>query len=408
LSPSACGLRIYALICGIDGGRELKSLTVGPWSSAQQSIHETVLSHATADCRIHACPAKEQLNLPVLGSAQSLRPDIVDARLTGSSSRDVSGTGIANNPGGETAQYVLFDAHSFHPEKKTMPQSQPKPPFPEQGLKPPGQEHKMDPRPKYEADQYRGSDKLQGKVALITGGDSGIGRAVAVLFAREGARVAFTYLPEEETDAQETIDGVRREGQEALGMAGDVRDPSFCSSVVEKTVSRFGRLDILVNNAAYQKHLSGLDQIDDQQWDRTFKTNIYGYFYMARAAVPHMKPGSAIVNCGSETGLEGSGGLLDYSATKGAIHAFTKALAQNLVEKGIRVNCVAPGPVWTPLNPAELPAGKEKDFGSKTALGRPAQPEEIAPAFVFLASNVDSSFISGIVLPLLGGLTTAG
>jgi NAD(P)-dependent dehydrogenase (short-subunit alcohol dehydrogenase family) len=201
---------------------------------------------------------------------------------------------------------------------------------------------------------------------------------------------------------------VQREGQEAVAMAGDVRDPSFCRSVVEKTVSRFGRLDILVNNAAYQKHLSGLDQIDDQQWDRTFKTNIYGYFYMARAAVPHMEPGSAIVNCGSETGLEGSGGLLDYSATKGAIHAFTKALAQNLVEKGIRVNCVAPGPVWTPLNPAELPEGKAKDFGSKTPLGRPAQPEEIAPAFVFLASNVDSSFISGMVLPLLGGLTTAG
>jgi NAD(P)-dependent dehydrogenase (short-subunit alcohol dehydrogenase family) len=293
-------------------------------------------------------------------------------------------------------------------EGEEMPQAPPKPPFPEQGLQPPGQEHEMDPRPQYEAAQYRGSEKLRDKVALITGGDSGIGRAVAVLFAREGAQVAFTYLPEEESDAQETIEAVRQEGQEAVAMAGDVRDPSFCRSVVEKTVDHFGRLDILVNNAAYQEHLGGLDEIDDQHWDRTFKTNIYGYFYMARAAVPHMKSGSAIVNCGSETGLEGSGGLLDYSATKGAIHAFTKALAQNLVEKGIRVNCVAPGPVWTPLNPAELPTGKEKEFGSKTAMGRPAQPEEIAPAFVFLASNVDSSFISGIVLPLLGGLTTAG
>jgi NAD(P)-dependent dehydrogenase (short-subunit alcohol dehydrogenase family) len=186
-----------------------------------------------------------------------------------------------------------------------------------------------------------------------------------------------------------------------------VCDPGFCREAVERTVRALGRLDILVNNAAFQQHQPSLDAISDEQWDRTFRTNVYGYFFMARAALPHLKPGSAIVNVGSITGLEGSGQLLDYSATKGAIHAFTKSLAQNLLEKGIRVNCVSPGPVWTPLNPSDKPAEEVKDFGKKTPMGRPAQPDEIAPALVFFASEGDSSYITGEVLTLLGGGTTA-
>jgi NAD(P)-dependent dehydrogenase (short-subunit alcohol dehydrogenase family) len=191
-------------------------------------------------------------------------------------------------------------------------------------------------------------------------------------------------------------------------LPGDVTQPEFCREAVERTVNHFGKLDILVNNAAFQQHQSGLEELSEEQWDRTFKTNIYGYFYMAKAALPQLRQGSAIVNCGSVTGLQGSKHLLDYSSTKGAIHAFTKALAQNLVEKGIRVNCVAPGPVWTPLNPADQPAEKVAHFGEQTPMKRPAQPEEIAPAFVFLASEADSSYITGEVLTLLGGETTAG
>lgn len=284
----------------------------------------------------------------------------------------------------------------------------PDPPFPEQHLDPPGVEAEMSPRPRYEAPDYRGSGKLEGKVALITGGDSGIGRAVAVLFAREGADCALVFLEEEIEDGEETVKAIENEGGRGLSIVGNVRDPDFCREAVERTEKELGGLDILVNNAAYQRHRDGLEDIDEEQWATTFETNIYGYFYMAKAAVPRMRPGAVIINSGSITGLEGSAHLLDYSATKGAIHAFTKSLALNLVEKGIRVNCVAPGPVWTPLNPAELPDGAEKDFGAKTPMGRPAQPEEIAPAYVFFASNADSSFISGEVLPVLGGGTTAG
>ncbi|HEV7279344.1 MAG TPA: SDR family oxidoreductase [Pirellulaceae bacterium] len=283
----------------------------------------------------------------------------------------------------------------------------PEPPFPRQPIAPPGDEHAMHPRPKYSAPNYRGSDKLSGKVALITGGDSGIGRSVAVLFAREGADCAILYLSERE-DAEETQRAIEKEGRRALLIEGDVRDAAFCRQAVQRTVDQFGKLDILVNNAAYQQHTGGLEEIDEEQFDRTFKTNIYGYFYMAKAALPHLKEGAAIINTGSITGLEGSKGLIDYSATKGAIHAFTKSLAQSLVEKGIRVNCVAPGPVWTPLNPAERDYDDYKSFGKQTPLGRPAQPEEIAPAYVFFASNVDSSYVTGEVLTLLGGATTAG
>ncbi len=285
---------------------------------------------------------------------------------------------------------------------------QPKSPMPAQHQPKPGVESKLDPRPRYQAPHYRGADKLRKKVALITGGDSGIGRAVAVLFAREGADVAFTYLPEEETDAQETVQAIEAEGRRALSISGDIQEPQFAAQTVKQVVADLGGLDILVNNAAYQQHQKSLEELSDEQWDRTFQTNIYGYFRMAQAALPHLKKGSAIINTGSITGLEGSKHLLDYAATKGAIHAFTKSLAQNLVEKGIRVNCVAPGPVWTPLNPSDKPAKEVAEFGADTPLKRPAQPEEIAPAYVFFASEVDSSYVTGEVLTLLGGDTIAG
>ena len=291
---------------------------------------------------------------------------------------------------------------------RTQQQHEPKPPFPPQHQDKPGLESKLDPRPNYLAPLYKGSGKLDGKVALITGGDSGIGRAVAVLYAREGADVAIVYLPEEQSDAEETRQAVEQEGHKALLLTADVTDPAACREAVEKTVAELGRLDILVNNAAFQQHQESLEAITDEQWEHTFRTNIFGYFYMARAALPHLKPGSSIINCGSITGLEGSAKLLDYSSTKGAIHAFTKSLAQNLVDKGIRVNCVAPGPVWTPLNPSDKPAEAVAKFGQKTPMKRPAQPEEIAPAFVFFAAEGDASYITGEVLTLLGGETTAG
>jgi NAD(P)-dependent dehydrogenase (short-subunit alcohol dehydrogenase family) len=285
---------------------------------------------------------------------------------------------------------------------------QPKPPFPKQHQPKPGSEAKLRPRPRFRAEEYRGAGKLQGSVALITGGDSGIGRAVAVLFAREGADVAIVYLPEEARDAKDTERAIVAEGRRALLIPGDVTDFDFCQKSVQLTVRELGKLDVLVNNAAFQQHQDRIDEITQEQWDLTFKTNIYGYFYMVKAALPHLKKGAAIINTGSITGLDGNDRLLDYASTKGAIHAFTKSLAQNLVEKGVRVNCVAPGPVWTPLNVADQSAEKVAEFGSKTPMKRPAQPEEIAPAFVFFASNVDSSYITGEILTLLGGETTAG
>ena len=286
-------------------------------------------------------------------------------------------------------------------------QQQPRPPFPAQHQRKPGLESKVQPRPEYQAPLYKGSGKLKDKVALITGGDSGIGRAVAVLYAREGADLAIVYLPEEQSDAEETRRAVQEEGRQALLLPGDVTDPDFCREAVESTVEELGKLDILVNNAAFQQHQESLEKITEEQWDHTFRTNIYGYFHMAKAALPYLRPGSAIVNCGSVTGLQGNKELLDYASTKGAIHAFTKSLAQNLVERRIRVNCVAPGPVWTPLNIADKPAEKASKHGEKAPIERPAQPQEIAPAFVFFASEADSSYITGEVLTLLGGETTA-
>lgn len=295
--------------------------------------------------------------------------------------------------------------------RRTRPEERirqyPKNPLPKQHQDKPGIEADVRPRPQYQAPHYRAAGKLEGKTALITGGDSGIGRAVGVLFAREGADVAFTYLPEEQRDAEETVRAIENEGRRCLAIEGDLTDLRFCKSAVEQTVKTLGQLDILVNNAAFQQHQASLDELDDEQLQRTFTTNILAYFRVTKAALKHLRKGSAIINTGSITGLEGSAKLLDYSATKGAIHAFTKSLAQNLVEKGIRVNCVAPGPVWTPLNPSDRDAADVATFGADQPMKRPGQPEEIAPAFVFFASNADSSYITGEVLTLLGGETTA-
>ena len=282
------------------------------------------------------------------------------------------------------------------------PRKQPENPLPKQHQRKPGHEHKLDPQPRYLAPDYIGSGKLEGLAALITGGDSGIGRAVAVLFAREGADVAITYLSEHK-DARATKAAVEDEGRRCIAVAGDVRDPRFCERVVKRTVKAFGRLDVLVNNAAYQQHRKSLQDIDDEQLQRTLQTNIAGYFHMARAALPHMGEGASIINTSSETALFGSKHLLDYSATKGAIDAFTRSLAANLLERGIRVNAVAPGPVWTPLNPSDKPADKVAGFGQDSDMGRPAQPEELSPAYVFLAAPACASYISGVVLPVMGG-----
>jgi len=287
---------------------------------------------------------------------------------------------------------------------------EPVPPFPEQHQEGVGLEQKLDPRPRYKAEAYRAAGKLKDKVALITGGDSGIGRAVAVLYAREGANVAITYLPEEQPDADETKKAVEAAGAACLAIPGDLTDAAFCDDVVEQTVRRFGKLDILVSNAAHQNRKPSLTDVTDEEFDATFKTNIYSYFRLSRAALRHMKAGSVIIATSSETGIKGSKKLPDYSATKGAINAFTKSLAIDLIDKGIRVNAIAPGPVWTPLNPSDdgmTPKDVAK-FGQDSPMGRPAQPEELAPAYVFLASNADSSYITGTVLQVMGGETTGG
>jgi NAD(P)-dependent dehydrogenase (short-subunit alcohol dehydrogenase family) len=283
------------------------------------------------------------------------------------------------------------------------PAEQPAPPLNQPHLTKPGIESDMELKPRFMAEHYKGSGKLQGQVAIVTGGDSGIGRAVAVLYAREGADVAILYLNEHE-DAAETARCVEAEGQRCLTVAGDVKDMAFCKEAVEQVVSTFGRLDILVNNAAFQEHAMSLMDLTEERFDETMRTNVYGYFHMAKAALPFLKQGAAIINTGSVTGLKGSGHLLDYSATKGAIHAFTMSLASNLLPQGIRVNAIAPGPVWTPLNPADQPPEKIAKFGQDTDMHRPAQPEELSPAYVFLASGVCSSYISGIVLPITGSV----
>jgi NAD(P)-dependent dehydrogenase (short-subunit alcohol dehydrogenase family) len=269
----------------------------------------------------------------------------------------------------------------------------------------PGHESELEPKPDWRP-RYPGSSRLKGKVALITGADSGIGRAVAALFAREGADVAILYLCEHD-DAAKTKQIVEQEGRRAITIAGDIGDKSFCENAVKQTVDRLGRLDILVNNAGEQHYDKDIRDITEEQLKRTFQTNIFGMFFLTQAALPHLKQGSAIINCTSETMYAGSAGLLDYSATKGAITAFTRSLAKNLVKKGIRVNGVAPGPIWTPLNPSGgQPPERIPEFGKDTPMGRPGQPNEVAPSFLFLACE-DASYMTAQVLHPDGGDTTS-
>ena len=284
--------------------------------------------------------------------------------------------------------------------------------FPAQHQSHPGLEAEMSPKPRSFGDEYRAAGKLEGKVALITGGDSGIGRAVAIFYAREGADVAIVYLREEQRDADEVRQEVEELGRRCLLIPGDVTDAKFCRRAVAKVVEELGKLDILVNNAAFQQSQEKPEDVSDEQFEHTFRTNIFGYFYMAKAALEHLEEGGAIINTGSETGLEGNKHLLDYSATKGAIHAFTKSLAQMIVDdkRKIRVNCVAPGPVWTPLNvvDSDEKGEKVKKFGKSVPMKRAGQPEELAPTYVFLASNADSSYITGEIIRVMGGNTQAG
>ncbi|MFD0666409.1 SDR family oxidoreductase [Ramlibacter sp. MAHUQ-53] len=282
------------------------------------------------------------------------------------------------------------------------PQPQPEQ-LPAQHLPRPAQEADMELKPRFLAPDYRGSGKLEGMAALVTGGDSGIGRAVAVLYAREGCDVAIVYLASHD-DAQETKRYVEAEGRRCELIPGDVTDSAFCREAVARTLEAFGHLDILVNNAAFQLHAHAIADVSDERLEETLRTNVCGYFYMARAAVPHLQRGASIINTGSVVGLRGSGELLDYAATKGAIHAFTLSLARSLVDQGVRVNCVAPGPVWTPLNPADREAGAVAKFGQSTDMKRPAQPEELSPAYVFLAAPCCASYITGLVLPVTGSV----
>lgn len=270
----------------------------------------------------------------------------------------------------------------------------------------PGIEAEMTPRPRAEDPSQRGSGKLDGRVAVITGGDSGIGRAVAIAFAKEGADVSVMYLDEHQ-DAEETRRLVEEKGRRCLLIAGDVGDEGFCRQAVERTVRELGRLDVVVNNAAEQHEQQSLEDISREQLERTFRTNIFGYFFLTKAALRHLGEGSAIVNTTSVTAYRGSGHLIDYASTKGAIVAFTRSLAQNLAERKIRVNAVAPGPIWTPLIPASFPPDKVESFGKDVPLGRPGQPEEVAPCYVFLASD-DASYMTGQVLHPNGGEVVNG
>jgi NAD(P)-dependent dehydrogenase (short-subunit alcohol dehydrogenase family) len=274
--------------------------------------------------------------------------------------------------------------------------------FPKQHQKKPGHESQLKPQPMYDAPGYKGSEKLQDKVAIITGSDSGIGRAVAVLYAREGADVVIVYLDEHE-DAEETKRAVEKEGRKALLISGDIRNQKFCQEVVAKTLKEFGKLDILVNNAGFQMHATQFEDVTEEALDMHMKTNLYGTVFMSQAAVPHLKNGSAIVITGSVTGLVGNGDLPIYATTKGGLHMFARSLSENLIHRGIRVNVVAPGPVWTPLNPSDSGGKDVEKFGQATPMKRAAQPEELAPAYVFLAAPCCSSYITGEILPVIGG-----
>lgn len=276
-----------------------------------------------------------------------------------------------------------------------------RPPLPEQQQSVPGSTEEMTPRPDHGEESYKGSGRLRNKKAVITGGDSGIGRAVAIAFAREGADVLISYLNEEE-DAQETARWVEKEGRKAVLVPGDIQDPAHCREIIDKAVEEFGRVDILVNNAAYQMTFKELTDISDEEWDTTFRTNIHAMFYLTKAALPHMKEGGSIINTTSINADKPNETLLPYATTKGAIQNFTGGLAQMLAKKGIRVNCVAPGPVWTPLIPSTMPPEKVKEFGKSYPIGRPAQPAELAAVYVMLASD-EASYISGATVAVTGG-----
>ncbi len=293
---------------------------------------------------------------------------------------------------------------------RTEPQvlSEPAPPYPKQRQQPPGSEQDVELRPRYQAERYRAADKLHGKVALITGGDSGIGRAVAVLYAREGADVAIVYLPEEQPDAEETRRAVEAEGRKCLLLPGDLAEASFCHDAVERTVRELGDLNILVQNSAHLNSQLDLSQLSYEDWDRSFKVNVYSYFHLVQAARPHLKAGDSIIATASEEALKGSDTMIDYAASKAALVNFTKSIAFHLAKDGVRANVVAPGPTWTVLNIADpnMPEEGLANLGSEGPMGRVAQPEEMAPAYVYLASDADSSYTVGEILAVTGGLTT--
>jgi NAD(P)-dependent dehydrogenase (short-subunit alcohol dehydrogenase family) len=287
--------------------------------------------------------------------------------------------------------------------KQQDPKEQhPQPEFPEQEQEHPGLDSEMQPEPDYGYETYRGHGRLEGKAAIITGGDSGIGRAVALAFAREGADVLISYLEEEESDAQESAHVVEDSGKKAVKVPGDISEEAHCRRIVERAVEEFGKVDVLVNNAAYQMTFGGITEIPSDLLEHTFKTNILAMFWLCKASIPHMREGGSIINVSSIQAYQPSPPLLPYSTTKGAIVTFTKGLAQEVIQQGIRVNSVAPGPVWTPILPASMPAEQVSQFGGTSPTGRPAQPAELAPAFVFLASQ-ESSFVNGEVLGVTGG-----
>jgi NAD(P)-dependent dehydrogenase (short-subunit alcohol dehydrogenase family) len=277
----------------------------------------------------------------------------------------------------------------------------PKPPFPKQEQEPVGLESEMEPRPDYGEESYRGSGKLRGKAAVITGGDSGIGRAVALAFAREGADVLISYL-DEHSDAQETVRIVEKEGRRCIPVAGDIGDEAHCRQIVQRAIDEFGKLDVLVNNAAYQDVIESIQDVTEKMLVHTYRTNIFAMFFLCKAAIPHMQPGSTIINTTSIQAYQPSPALLPYSTTKGAILTFTKGLSDEAIEKGIRVNAVAPGPIWTPLIPSSFPGEKVSRFGADTPMGRAGQPAELAPVYVFLASD-DSTYITGECIGVTGG-----